>query len=67
MQVQPDGAAYNLVLGALLDAEQLQGSLSLMTDMQAQGLSSESMSCERMIMLLLLAGELEVACKVALV
>ena len=67
MQVQPDGAAYNLVLGALLDAEQLQGSLSLMTDMQAQGLSPESMSCERMIMLLLLAGELEVACKVALV
>ena len=67
MQVQPDAAAYNLVLGALLDAEQLQGSLSLMTDMQAQGLSPESSSCERMIMLLLLAGELEVACKVTMV
>ena len=67
VQVQLDSTAYNVVLAALVDAEQLEGSLSLLTDMQAQGLRAEVVSCDRLVMLLLMAGELQVACKVILV
>ena len=67
VQVQPDATAHNLVLAALVDAEQLEGSLRLLADMQAQGLQAEAATCDRLVMLLLLAGELQVACKVTLV
>lgn len=67
MQVQPNVTAHNLVLAALVDAEQLQTSLSLLADMQAEGLQAEAASCDRLVMLLLMAGELQVACKVTLV
>ncbi|KAL3157440.1 hypothetical protein ABBQ32_011910 [Trebouxia sp. C0010 RCD-2024] len=66
-QVQPNVTAHNLVLAALVDAEQLQTSLSLLADMQAEGLQAEAASCDRLVMLLLMAGELQVACKVTLV
>ena len=55
------------MLAALLEAEQLHDSLSLMTDMHAQSLSLEPSSCEHMVMLFLMAGELEIALKVTLV
>lgn len=64
MQVQPDSAAYNTVLAALLDAEQLQGSLSIVNDMRVQHLSVEHASCDRLVLMLMMAGELELACKV---
>ena len=67
VQVQLDSTAYKVVLAALVDAEQLEGSLSLLSDMQAQGLKPEVASCDRLVMLLLMAGELQVACKVILV
>lgn len=65
--MQLDGTAHKLVLAALVEAEQLQGSLSLLADMQAQGLQADAASCDRLLMLLLLAGELRLACKVILV
>lgn len=67
MQVQLDATVYNTVLAVLVDAEQLEGGLSLMADMQAQGVQLEAASCDRLLMLLLMAGELQVACKVTLV
>ena len=67
VQVQLDGLAYNMVLAALVEAEQLEGSLSLMTDMQDQGLQPEVGSCDCLVMLLLMAGELRVACKFIMV
>ena len=65
VQVQPDCTAYNVVLAALIDADQLEASLSLMHDMQDQGFQVEATSCDRLVMLLLMAGELQVACKVS--
>ena len=67
VQVQLDSTAYNMVLAALIHAEQLEGSLSLVTDMQAQGLQPEVASCDRLVMVLLMTGQLQVACKVILV
>lgn len=64
MQVQLDAVTYNVVLTALLSAEQLQASLSIVNDMHAQHLSIGAASCDRLLLLLMLAGELEVACKV---
>lgn len=64
MQVQPDSAAYSTVLAALLDAEQLQGSLSIMNDMRLQHLPVETASCDRLVLMLMMTGELELACKV---
>ena len=67
LQVQLDGSAYNVVLAALVEAEQLEGSLSLMTDMQDQGLQAEVGSCDCLVMLLLMAGQLQVAHEVVMV
>jgi len=64
MQVQPDSAAYNTVLAALLDAEQLQGSLSIVNDMRLQHLPVETASCDRLVLMLMMTGELELACNV---
>ena len=64
MQVQPDSAAYNTVLAALLDAEQLQGSLSIVNDMRLQRLPVETASCDRLVLMLMMTGELELACNV---
>ncbi len=64
MQVQPDRAAYNTVLAALLDAEQLQGSLSIVNDMRLQHLPVETASCDRLVLMLMMTGELELACNV---
>lgn len=64
MQVQPDSAAYNTVLTALLDAEQLQGSLSIVNDMRLQHLLVETASCDRLVLMLMMTGELELACNV---
>jgi len=64
MQVQPDSAAYSTVLAALLDAEQLQGSLSIVNDMLLQHLPVETASCDRLVRMLMMTGELELACKV---
>jgi len=64
MQVQPDSAAYSTVLAALLDAEQLQGSLSIVNDMLLQHLPVETASCDRLVLMLMMTGELELACKV---
>lgn len=67
VQVQLDSTGYNTVLAVLVDAEQLEGCLSLMSDMQSQGVPLEAASCDRLLILLLMAGELQVACKVTLV
>lgn len=64
MQVQPDSAAYNTVLAALLDAEQLQGSLSVVNDMRLQHLPVETASCDCLVLMLMMTGELELACNV---
>ena len=64
VQVQPDGVMYNLVLAALLDAEQVQACLAIVDDMRMQGLALEPAACHRLPLLLMLAGELELACKV---
>ncbi len=64
MQVQPDSVAYNVVLAALLNAEQVQASLSIVNDMRAQGLPLNDANCDGLPLLLMMAGELELACKV---
>ena len=67
VQVTLGGTAHKVVLAALVDAEQLEGSLSLMADMQAQGMQPEAASCDSLVMLLLKAGQLQAACQVIMV
>lgn len=65
MQVLPDTAAANIALGALIDAGQLQASLSLVADMHDTGLHTSAPNCNSLVMLLVTAGQSPLALKVA--
>ena len=65
LQTLPDTEAFNIVLGALLDARQLQASLSLVADMHDSGLHTSAANCNSLVILLVTAGQSALALKVA--
>lgn len=65
MQLVPDTTAVNIALGALLDAGQLQASLSLVADMHDSGLHTTAANCNGLVLLLVTAGQSALALKVA--
>ena len=65
MQVPPSAAAFNIALGALLDARQLRECLSLVGDMHDHGLCTDAANCNSLVMLLVAAAQSGLALKVA--
>ena len=65
LQTPPDTTAFNIALEALLDAKQLQASLSLVADMHDNGPQTNAATRNSLVMLLVTAEQSGLALKVA--